>query len=186
MSSVVPLEPFENKVFKPRRQGPGKRSLPGRPLEAQDPGKRSLPGRPTKAFQGNCRDARRVPARPGERQAPRRDKTSTAARRLPRQATTPQPTLQLIHQRVALGPFQTYVARGCAARGMRWQSNADKIAIVANGGAPDGPFLHCLGDADGHLMPLSPAVRVRYDTLYEQLYQLQRSSIFTLAYVATC
>src|SRR3954466_6217130 len=128
-----------------RKQGPGKRSLPGRPFKAQDPGKRSLPGRPTKAFQETCRDAPRVPARPGERQAPGRDKTSTAARRLPRQATTPRPALQLIHQRVALGPFQAYVARGCAARGMQWRSNADKIAIVANGGAPDGHFLHCLG-----------------------------------------
>ena len=45
-------------------------------------------------------------------------------------------------------------------------SGADKIVIVASGGAPDGPFLHCFGDTDGHLMPLSPAVRVRYDTLY--------------------
>ena len=52
-------------------------------------------------------------------------------------------------------------------------SGADKIAIVASGGVPDGPFLHCLGDVDGHLMPLSPAVRVRYDTLYRWLYQLQ-------------
>ena len=39
--------------------------------------------------------------------------------------------------------------------------DADKTAIVASGGVPDGPFLHYLGDADGHLMPLSPAVRVR-------------------------
>ena len=39
--------------------------------------------------------------------------------------------------------------------------DADKIAIMASGGAPDGPFLHCLGDTDGHLMPLSPAIRVR-------------------------
>src|SRR4051812_44283398 len=154
---MVPFEPFKNKVFKPRRQVPGKRSLPGRPLKAQDPDKRSLPGRPTKAFQGTCRDAPRVLARPGERQAPGRDKTTTAARRLPRQATTPQPALQLTHQRVALGPFQAYVAGGCAARGMRWQAGADKIAIVANGGVLDGPFSHCLGDADGHLMPLSPA-----------------------------
>ena len=45
-------------------------------------------------------------------------------------------------------------------------SGADKVAIVANGSAPDGHFLHCLGDVDGHLMPLSPAVRVRYGTLY--------------------
>ena len=47
-----------------------------------------LPGRPIKASQGTCRDAPRAPARPGERQAPGRDKTTTAARRLPRQATT--------------------------------------------------------------------------------------------------
>ena len=44
-------------------------------------------------------------------------------------------------------------------------SGADKIAIVVSGGVPDGPFLHYLDDADGHLMPWSPAVRVRYDTL---------------------
>ena len=42
-------------------------------------------------------------------------------------------------------------------------SYADKITIVANGGVPDGPFLHCLGNTDGHLMPLSPTVRVRCD-----------------------
>ena len=52
-------------------------------------------------------------------------------------------------------------SQGCAVA-----SGADKIAIVASGGVPDGPFLHYLGDVDGHLMPLSPAVRVRYDTLY--------------------
>ena len=46
-------------------------------------------------------------------------------------------------------------------------SGADKITIVASGGVPDGPFLHYLGDADGHLMPLSPAVRVRYGTLFQ-------------------
>ena len=51
----------------------------------QDPGKRSLPGRPLKAFQETCRDAPRVPTRPGERQAPEHDKTTTAARSLPRE-----------------------------------------------------------------------------------------------------
>src|SRR4051812_41831825 len=123
-----------------REQGPGKRSLPGRPLEAQDPGKRSMPGRPTKARQETCRGAPRVPARPGERQAPGRDKTSTAARRLPRQVTTPYLRSSSSTPRVAPGPFKAYVARGCATRGVRWQSNADKPAIVANGSAPDGPF----------------------------------------------
>ena len=59
-SSVVPLEPFKNKVFKLRRQGPGKRSLLGRP---------------TKALQGTCRDAPCTPARqqgPGKRSLPRK------------------------------------------------------------------------------------------------------------------
>src|SRR3954451_4950272 len=95
--------PSKNKVFKPRprqeepagkatrrEQGPSKRSLPGRPLEAQGPGKRSLPGRPTRARQETCCDAPRVTARTAEQQAPGRDKASTAARRLPRQVTTPR------------------------------------------------------------------------------------------------
>ena len=71
------------------------------------------------------------------------------------------PTLQRIHQRVALGASPG--ARGgrlCSQR-CAVACEADKIAIVANGGAPNGPFLHCSGDSDGHLMPLSPAVRVR-------------------------
>ena len=74
--------------------------------------------------------------------------------------------LQRIHQRVALGASPG--ARGgrlCSQR-CAVASDADKITIVANGDVPDGPFWHCLGDTDGHLMPLSPAVRVRYDTLY--------------------
>ena len=77
------------------------------------------------------------------------------------------PTLQRIHQRVALGASPgTRGGRLCSQR-CAVACEADKIAIVVNGGAPDGPFLHCLGDADGHLMPLSPAVRVRYDALYK-------------------
>ena len=44
-------------------------------------------------------------------------------------------------------------------------SGANKKAIVAISDAPDGLILHYLGDADGHLMPLSPAARARYDTL---------------------
>ena len=138
----------------------------------QDPGKRSLPGRPTKASQGTCRDAPRVPARPGERQASGRDKTTTAARRLPRQgACRGKPPL------CAHAPAHPPTCRSGTLPGVRGgrlcsqrcavASGADKIAIVASGGIPDGPFLHCLGDADRHLMPLSPAVRVRYDTLYK-------------------
>ena len=100
-SSVVPLEPFKNKVSKPRHHKTQARGAcqEGQPRPRQEdlagkrqgPSKRSLPGRPTTALQETCRDAPRVPARPGERQASERDKTTTAARRLPRQATTLYP-----------------------------------------------------------------------------------------------
>src|SRR4051812_10978456 len=177
---MVPLEPFKNKVFKPRRQVPGKRSLPGRPLEAQDPGKRSLPGRPTRASQRTCRDAPRVPAGPGERQAPGRGKTTAAA------SNHSVPALQLTHLRVALGPFQAYVAGGCAARGTLWHAAPTRSPSWQEEAPLTVPFLHCLGDVDRHLMPLSPAVRVRYDSLCRLLYLPQHLSIFALAYIATC
>src|SRR4051812_31375274 len=35
---------------------------------------------------------------------------------------------------------------------------------MANGGAPNGPPRCCPSDRDGNLMPLSPAVRSRYDS----------------------
>ena len=71
------------------------------------------------------------------------------------------PTLQLIHQRVTLGAsLGAHGGRLCSQQ-CAVACEADKIAIMANGGAPNGPFLHCLGDSNGHLMPLSPAVRVR-------------------------
>src|SRR4051812_9826668 len=162
---MVPFEPFKNKVFKPRRQVPGKRSLPGRPLKAQDPGKRSLPGRPTKASQETCRDAPRVPARPGERQAPGRDKTTTAARHFAAASNHSVPVLQHTHLHVALGPFQAYMAGGCAARGTLWQAALTRSPSWREVASLTVPFLHCLGGVDRHLMPLSPAVKVRYDTL---------------------
>src|SRR3954465_159904 len=125
--------PNEDQVFEPRRRGPGKRSLPGRGVEApargacrakepkprqeepregegargreqnprqeelagatkpkhQGPGERSSPGRPN---QGTSKEARhgapRAPARPDERQALRHNKTVAAASYLPRQVTT--------------------------------------------------------------------------------------------------
>ena len=106
-SSVVPLEPFKNKVFKPRRQGPGKRRLPGRPTEAS---------------QGTCRDAPRVPARPNERQASGCDKTTTAARHLQRQAATLCPRSSASTNVSPWRPFQARVAEGCAASGARWHA----------------------------------------------------------------
>ena len=115
---MVPLEPFKNKVFKLRRQGPGKRSLPGRPTKAsqgtfrdaphvparqQGPGKRSLPGRPTQALRRTCRDAPRVPARqqgPGKRSLPG---GPTKASRGPVSGKLPDPTRQRPRQGACRG-----------------------------------------------------------------------------------
>ena len=147
-------------------QDPGKRSLPGRPTKArrlrrQDPGKRSLPRRPPKASQGTCRGAPRVPARPGERQASGRDKTTAAARRLPWQATTLYPRFSTSTNVSLWGPFQVRVAGGCAASGARWHAKLTRLPSWRAVAPLTVLFLHCLGDTDGHLMPLSPAVRVR-------------------------
>ncbi len=51
--------------------------------------------------------------------------------------------------------------RSLCSQGYAVASGDEEKAIVANGGAPNGHFLHCLGNSDRHLMPLSPAVRVR-------------------------
>ena len=69
--------------------------------------------------------------------------------------------LQRMHQRVALGASPGVRGGRLCSQRCAVACEADKIAIVANGGATNGPFLHCSGDSDGHLMPLSPAVRVR-------------------------
>ena len=126
----------------------------------------------------------KAPARGACREGqPRHPKELTATRRTSRQGTVsdklPGPTRQRPRQGACRGrlPLCTRApahpptcrpgtfpgARGerlCSQR-CKVASGADKIAIVANGGVPNGPFLHCLGDTDGHLMPLSPAVRVR-------------------------
>ena len=117
-----------------------------------------------KANQGISRNLPRRATRPGKARRATSFRTrqdSTRGKTLAAPNYHSVPALQHIHQRVALGPFQACVARGCAASGARWQATLTKIAIVASGGVPDGPFLHYLGDADWHLMPLSPAIRVR-------------------------
>ena len=134
-SSVFPLEPFKNKVSKPRRQGPGKRSLLGRP---------------TKAFQGTCRDTPRVPTRPDGRQASGRDKTTTAARRLPRQATS-----LYLHFSASVD-----VSPGDRSRrawreavqpsGVRWQATLTRTPAWRTVAPLTVTFLHYLGEADGH------------------------------------
>src|SRR3954465_4341313 len=93
--------------------------------------------------------------------------------------------LHLTCPRVTLELPQRHVAGRRAAWGARMACDVGGVAPVASGGAPNGPPRHYSGDPDGHLMPLSPAVRVRYDSTVQPLYA-QSFAIFTLTYVATC
>ena len=110
--------------------------------------------------------------RHASRQGPVSDKLPDATRQRPRQgACRDKPPL---YARAPAHPptcrprtFPGARGKGLCSQRCAVTCEADKIAIMASGGAPNGPFLHCLGDSDGHLMPLSPAVRVRYDTLYK-------------------
>src|SRR3954468_9059393 len=151
----------------------------------QGPGERSSPGRPTKAPQEKLAAAHHAP-----RQGLASGKLSGAARQPPRQATcrgkSPPQACAPAHLPTRR-PGAPPKARGEAPCSLRRAvaRNADRIAIVANGGAPNGPLRHCSGDPDGHLMPLSPAVRVRYDSTLQPLFA-QPFAIFTLTYVATC
>ena len=65
-------------------------------------------------------------------------------------------------------------------------SHDDEAAVVANGDARTDAFYTIWGDGDGHSMPLSPTVRVRYKTLYIHCYNYHHFHVFTLVYVATC
>src|SRR4051812_49090821 len=80
---------------KPKHQGPGERSSPGRPNQGTSRGAR--------------RGAPRAPARPDERQALRHGKTAAAA------SHHLSPTLQLTCPRITLGLSPRHVAERCAA-----------------------------------------------------------------------
>ena len=87
------------------------------PRRATRPGKATRPRQEELAGKTN-----QGISRPGERQASGHDKTTTAARRLPRQATTLYPRSSTSTNVSPWGPFQARVARGCAASGARWHA----------------------------------------------------------------
>ena len=108
-SSVVPIGAIQEQSVLTEKTRPRQEELAG------------------KANQGTFRDAPRVPARPGERQASGPDKTTAAARRLPRQATTLYPHSSTSTNVSPWGPFQARVARGCAASGARWHAKLTRL-----------------------------------------------------------
>ena len=124
-----PRRPFKNKVLKSRprqeelagkaNQGPGKRSLPGRDKTLARGACREGHSRHTKKA---CRDAPCVPARPGEQQAPKHDKTTTAARSLPRETPTSCPRSSTPANVSLWDSPRAHVAGGRAARGTWWQA----------------------------------------------------------------
>ena len=153
----VPLEPFKNKAFKMKRQGPGKRILPGRD---------KAPARGA-CREGQPRHFKKLAAmHRTSLQGPVSDKLLDSTRRRPRQGTRRGP-LPLCTHAPAHPPACRHEASSGArggslcSQGYAVASGDEEKAIVANGGAPNGHFLHCLGNSDGHSMTLSPAVRVR-------------------------
>ena len=93
---MVPLEPFKDKVFKPRHL---KELAATRHASRQGPVSDKLPD------------------------ATRHDRGKALAVASHHSA----PALQHIHQHVALGPFQAYVAGGYAASGERWQAALTRL-----------------------------------------------------------
>ena len=151
-------------------QGPGKRSLPGRPTQAPARGACREETRPRqeelagKATQGIPRKL--AATRPASRQDPASDKLPDATRRRLRQgACRGKPPVRarapahLLTCRSRTLPSTR--GRRLCSQGYAVASGDEEKAIVENGGAPSGHFLHCLGNSDRHLMPLSPAVGVR-------------------------
>src|SRR3954468_16401517 len=177
--------PRQEELAGPKRQDPGKRSLPGRPAEEQRPRQEELAGKANQGILRKLAATHHAPRPglasgkfPGATRQPQRQ--ATCRGKSPPRACAPAhpPTRQS-------GALPE--ARGWALRSRRHAvaCDADKIAIMANGGAPNGPLRHCSGDPDGHLMPLSPGVRVRCDSTMQPLYA-QSFTIFTLICAATC
>ena len=127
----------------------------------------------------------RVLARPGERQAFGRDKTTAAARRLPRQATTLYPRSSTSTNVSPWGPFQARVARGCAASGARWHAKLTRLPSWRAVAPLTVPF-YFLGDADGHLMPLPLPSGLGREHCAGGCTNRNPFSTFTLLCVATC
>ena len=64
-----------------------------------------------------------------------------------------------------------HVAGSCAAMRCEVASEADKEAIVAIGGAPNGRFLHCLGDRTGIKCPCPLPSELGRGHCRQRLYQ---------------
>ena len=168
---MAPLKTIQEELAGRANQVPGKRSLPGGPTKAPARGSCREETRPRqeelagKATQGiprkACRDAPCVPARSGERQASGRDKTTAAAGSLPRETPTACPRSSSPANVSLWDSPRAHVAGGRAARGTWWQAEMKRSPSWQMVALLTVNFLHCLGDSDRHLMPLSPAVRVR-------------------------
>ena len=143
---MVPLKPFKNKVFKPRRQGPGKRSLPGSHSRTKYLSQGNKAPARGACREGQPRHLKELAAtRHASRRGPVSDKLPDATRQQPRQGAC-RGKLPLCTRAPAHPPTchpGTFPGvRGNRLCGQRCTvaSDADKTAIVASGGVPDGPF----------------------------------------------
>ena len=150
----------------PRQGSPGHRQDPPGLLKRQDPGKRSLPGshsrtkystREDKApARGACREGQPrhlkelAATRHASQQGPVSGKLPDATRQRPRQGACrgklPLCTHAPAHPPTCRpGTFPGARAERLCSQRCGVASGADNTAIVASGGAPDGPFLALFG-----------------------------------------
>src|SRR3954466_10437231 len=166
-------DPRQEELAGPRRQGPGKRSLPGRPSQSiktpasgvcregrsrlkvtsltRDPDKRGLQDWKITSLETRL-GAICAPAGPGERQAPEPGKFPGPARSRPRQGTCRGglrcvPALQLIGPRVALGSIPGTRGGWLCSLGDTVALHRSEAIAVANGDAVADAFGV---DGDGH------------------------------------
>ena len=134
-SSVVSFGAIQEQSIQAKETRPRQEELAGKanqgiprnlPRRATRPGKATRPRQEELAGKTN-----QGISGPGERQASGRDKTTTAARRLPRQATTLCPHSSTSVNVSLWGPFQARVAGGCAASGARWHARLPSWQAVA-------------------------------------------------------
>src|SRR4051812_382956 len=143
----------------PKHRDPGKRSLPGRPFQAQDyftntrPRQEGLTRKTRRLHYRRHASALYAPRRgPGERQASEPGKFPGPARSRPRQGTCRGelccvPALQLIEPRVALGAIPGTRGGWLCSLGDTLALHGGEAIAVANGDARAGAFGV---DGDGH------------------------------------
>src|SRR3954465_7538762 len=147
---MVLLEPFENKLFKPKETSPRQEELAGKAARGTRPRQEELAGKADQSISKNLPRRATRPGRTLRATSSRTRQDNGRGKALAAAGNHSVAALQLTHLRVAPGPFLAYVARGCAARGTLWHAALTRSPSWQAVAPPMVPFLHRLGDVDRH------------------------------------